>query len=174
MIITSYPTFYPSRTWFFLSEDEGVEMREEKPIHVWVVLGMDERTELPATIRVAASGAEEALERAGLWHEEGDWSMAVRLGRESPYEERSLYVEGARDLTPWNSLSFYEWLLLQQLRDDPVGDLGELVASVDWPQGEGLASLRWTLRERWPEYEEALERAWGEYRKVLHVDPASS
>ncbi|WP_041652248.1 hypothetical protein [Allomeiothermus silvanus] len=124
-------------------------MREEKPIHVWVVLGMDERTELPATIRVAASrrvcpqagkatGAEEALERAGLWHEEGDWR------------------------------------LLQQLRDDPVGDLGELAASVDWPQGEGLASLRWTLRERWPEYEEALERAWGEYRKVLHVDPASS
>ena len=103
MIITPYPTFYPSRTWFFLSEDEGVEMREEKPIHVWVVLGMDERTELPATIRVAASGAEEALERAGLWHEEGDWSMAVRLGRESPYEERSLYVEGARDLTPCNS-----------------------------------------------------------------------
>jgi len=152
----------------------SAEMREEKHINVWVVLGVDERTELPATIRVAASGAEEALERAGLWYEEGDWSMAVRLGRESPYEERSLYVEGARDLTPWNSLSFYEWLLLQQLRDDPVGDLGELVASVDWPQGEGLASLRWTLRERWPEYEEALERAWGEYRKVLHVDPASS
>lgn len=147
---------------------------QEQQMHVWVVLGADERTDLPATIRVFASGAEEALERAGLWYEEGDWSMAVRLGRDSPYGEGSLYVEGARDLTPWNSLSFYEWLLLQQTRDDPVGDLGELAASVDWPQGEGLASLRWTLRERWPEYEAALERAWWEYREDLQAAPASS